>query len=89
MMRLIKDITFLVVITIFLAIIAFNSVINLRVLREETKELRLRNEAASVCQLKALQTPIELRGHLPEYIQGYKDCVTNLSGTPSPLGNKF
>lgn len=89
MIRLVRDITFLVVITIFLAVITLNSVVNLRVLREETKELRLRNEAASVCQLKALQTPIELRGHIPEYIQGYKDCVTSLSGTPSPLGKKF
>lgn len=77
-----KNLIFLAVNTILLAVIALNSVLSLRLLQDQEHEHRLRNEAEHICLLEAVQTPIENRG--ADWLQTYEDCVFTISGKIKP-----
>lgn len=81
-----RDLFFLGMNTILLAVIAFTQVTMIRKLDEETHRHRLRNEAESLCQLEAQQRPIEQRENLKEWLKVYEDCVVRRSGLKPPEG---
>ena len=76
MNRLVRDIGFLIINTILMAIIAFSSVNNLRVVKEEIKENRAKTEIVNACQLEALKVPTNQRENMDGWIQSYTDCVS-------------
>lgn len=79
MPRIARDLGFLIINTLLLAIIAYGVVNNLRVMQADIQEHRLRNEAENLCQLKIVRQP-----DVTNWIEKYKECVDKRSGVKSP-----
>lgn len=84
MPKLLRDLAFLAINTILLAVIAFNTVNTLRVVQAEIDNHRLRNESENLCQIQVVFDRTQ-RGSAPvDWVKEYLDCVDRRSGVKSP-----
>lgn len=87
MPKIARDLTFLMLNTILLAIIAFSVVNNVRVVKSEISQHRHRNEAENLCQIEVVVQPLGNPGKATtpqDWVKLYKDCVDRRSGEKSP-----
>ncbi len=77
----IRDLFFLAVIIVLLAVISFTGVTTLNTVRHDLDEHRLRNEAENLCQIEVISQHISLP---TDWVRQYEDCVNRRSGTPAP-----
>ena len=83
MPNLMKDIFFLVINTVLLAVIALGVINNQRLVKSEVNSHVVRNEAANLCQIETVYHP-----PFPSYeaaVQFYKECIDRRSGEISPI----
>lgn len=74
-----KNTFFLTIYTIVLAVLSLGVVNNTRVIKQETSDHRLRNEAENICQIEIVSS----NRPPAEWVSAYKACVDRRSGIPA------